>query len=205
MASLRWGYLYPGFVRSATPVALEAIPQALWFFLPAFIANPMAVVFGGGSPIDGGRSLSDGQRMFGDGKTWRGLIGGTFSGAILGLLLSLPFDLLGSSSSWSYGSPAVAFVSSAVLALGALLGDLAGAFVKRRLHLPRGAKASGHDQYDFVVGALVLSLAVPSWSVPRFFSGEGLFGLLAIIVITPALHRAVNIVGYRMGKKHEPW
>src|SRR6266480_3733778 len=99
MASLRWGYLYPGFVRSATPVALEAIPQALWFFLPAFVANPMAVVFGGGSPIDGGRSLSDGQRMFGDGKTWRGLIGGTFSGAILGLLLSLPFALLASSSS----------------------------------------------------------------------------------------------------------
>jgi CDP-2,3-bis-(O-geranylgeranyl)-sn-glycerol synthase len=205
MASLRWGYLYPGFVRSATPVALEAIPQALWFFLPAFIANPMAVVFGGGSPIDGGRSLSDGQRMFGDGKTWRGLIGGAFSGAILGLLLSLPFALLASSSSWSYGSPAVAFVSSAALALGALLGDLVGAFVKRRMHLPRGAKASGLDQYDFVVGALVLSLLVPSWSVPRFFSGDALLGLLAIIVITPALHRAVNLVGYRMGKKHEPW
>src|SRR2546422_8010984 len=125
----RWGYLYPGFVRSAAPVALEAIPQALWFFLPAFIANPMAVVFGGGSPIDGGRSLSDGQRIFGDGKTWRGLIGGTFSGAILGLLLSLPFDLLGSSSSWSYGSPTVAFVYSAVLRLGALLRDLTGPVV----------------------------------------------------------------------------
>jgi CDP-2,3-bis-(O-geranylgeranyl)-sn-glycerol synthase len=186
-------------------VSLEAIPQALWFFLPAYLANPMAVVFGGGPPIDLGRSLSDGQRFFGDGKTWRGLIGGTVSGAVLGLLLSLPFDLLGSSSSWSYGFPAEAFVASAVLALGALLGDLAGAFVKRRLHLPRGAKASGLDQYDFVVGALVLSLAVPSWSVPRFFSGDALLGLLAIIVITPALHRAVNLVGYRMGKKHEPW
>src|SRR5207244_430395 len=161
----RWGYLYPGFVRSAAPVALEAIPQALWFFLPAFIANPMAVVFGGGSPIDGGRSLSDGQRIFGDGKTWRGLIGGTFSGAVLGLLLSLPFDLLGSSSSWSYGSPTVAFASSAVLALGALLGDLVGAFVKRRMHLPRGAKESGLDKYDFVVGALVMSLLVHTWSV----------------------------------------
>jgi len=186
-------------------VALEAIPQALWFFLPAFVANPFAVVSGGGAPIDGGRNLSDGQRMFGDGKTWRGLVGGTASGAILGLVLSLPFDVLAPSSSWSFGSPAVAFAVSAVLALGALLGDLVGAFVKRRMHLPRGAKASGLDQYDFVVGALVLSLAVPSWSVPRFFSGDALLGLLAIIVITPALHRAVNLVGYRMGKKHEPW
>ena len=151
-------------------MALEAIPQALWFFLPAFVANPFAVVFGGGASIDGGRSLSDGQRMFGDGKTWRGLVG-----------------------------------ASAVLALGALLGDLAGAFVKRRMHLPRGAKASGLDQYDFVVGGLLVSLLIPSWSVPRFFSGDALLGLLAIIVITPALHRAVNLVGFRMGKKHEPW
>ena len=200
-----WQYLYPHLSLSAAPVALEAIPQALWFFLPAFIANPMAVVFGGGPPIDLGRSLSDGQRIFGDGKTWRGLVGGTLAGAILGLLLSLPFDLLAPSSSWSFGPPAVAFVASAVLALGALLGDLVGAFVKRRMHLPRGAKASGLDQYDFVVGALFLNLAIPSWSVPRFFSGDALLGLLAIIVITPALHRAVNLVGYRMGKKHEPW
>jgi CDP-2,3-bis-(O-geranylgeranyl)-sn-glycerol synthase len=186
-------------------VALEAIPQALWFFLPAFVANPMAVLFGGGPPIDFGRNLSDGQRLFGDGKTWRGLIGGTVSGAILGLLLSLPFQILAPSSSWWFGSPEIAFAASAVLALGALLGDLVGAFVKRRMHLPRGAKAFGLDQYDFVVGGLLVSLLIPSWSVPRFFSGDALLGLLAIIVITPALHRAVNLVGYRMGKKHEPW
>jgi CDP-2,3-bis-(O-geranylgeranyl)-sn-glycerol synthase len=186
-------------------VALEAIPQALWFFLPAYVANPMAVVFGGGRPIDFGRRLSDGERIFGDGKTWRGLVGGTVSGAILGLLLSLPFQWFAPSSSWSFGSPAVALGASAVLAFGALLGDLVGAFVKRRMHLPRGAKASGLDQYDFVIGGLLVSLLIPGWSVPRFFSGDALFGLVAIIVITPALHRAVNLVGYRMGRKHEPW
>jgi CDP-2,3-bis-(O-geranylgeranyl)-sn-glycerol synthase len=80
-----------------------------------------------------------------------------------------------------------------------------GAFVKRRRHQPRGAKAPGLDQYDFVAGGLVLSLLVSWWSVPRFFSGDALYGLVAIIVITPALHRAVNILGYKLGKKHEPW
>ena len=188
------------------PVPLESIPQALWFFLPAFVANPAAVLFGGGRPIDLGRTLRDGERLFGDGKTWRGLVGGTASGAVLGFLLSAPFLVLAPSSSWSFGSTVPeALGASAVLAFGALLGDLAGAFVKRRMHLPRGAKASGLDQYDFVLGALLLSLAIPSWSVPRFFSGDALLGLLAIIVITPALHRAVNLVGYRIGKKHEPW
>ncbi|MGI0148522.1 MAG: CDP-2,3-bis-(O-geranylgeranyl)-sn-glycerol synthase [Thermoplasmata archaeon] len=186
-------------------MALEAIPQAVWFFLPAFVANPTAVLFGGGTPIDFGRTLRDGERIFGDGKTWRGLIGGTLAGAILGLLLTLPFEWLAPQSAWSFGSPIVAFGASTVLALGALLGDLGGAFLKRRLRLPRGSKATGLDQYDFVVGALLASLAIPVWSVPRFFSGDALLGLLAIIVITPALHRAVNLVGYRIGKKHEPW
>src|SRR5437867_1232755 len=90
-------------------------------------------------------------------------------------------------------------------ALGALLGDLAGAFLKRRMHKPRGAKAPVLDQYDFVVGALLLSLTIPAWSVPRFFSGDALLGLVAIILITPALHRAVNVIGFRIGQKQEPW
>ena len=55
-------------------MVLEAIPQALWFFVPAFVANPAAVLFGGGAPIDSGRTLRDGERVFGDGKTWRGLV-----------------------------------------------------------------------------------------------------------------------------------
>jgi len=186
-------------------MALEAIVQALWFFLPAFVANPMAVVFGGGTPIDFGRTLRDGDRMFGDGKTWRGLVGGTLSGAVLGFLLSVPVNLFTPGSSWSFGSYAEASFASALLALGALLGDLGGAFIKRRMHKPRGAKAPLLDQYDFVVGGLLLSLAIPTWSIPRFYEGDALLGLLAIIVITPALHRAVNLVGYRIGKKHEPW
>lgn len=186
-------------------MALEAVPQALWFFLPAFVANPMAVVFGGGTPIDFGRTLQDGERLFGDGKTWRGLVGGTLSGAFLGFLLSVPFNLLAPNSTWSFGSSSVAFAASAVLAFGALLGDLAGAFLKRRMHRPRGAKAPVLDQYDFVVGALLLSLTIPWWSVPKFFSGDAFLGLLAIILITPALHRAVNVIGFRIGQKREPW
>src|SRR5439155_16292119 len=101
---------------------LAAIPHALWFFLPAYVANPMAVVFGGGTPIDFGRTLRDGERLFGDGKTWRGLVGGTLMGALLGLLLTLPFLAFAPTSSWSFGEAGTAFSASAVLAFGALLG-----------------------------------------------------------------------------------
>ena len=187
----------------AAAMALEAIPQALWFFLPAFLANPCAVLFGGGTPVDFGRVLRDGERVFGDGKTWRGLVGGIGGGTAVGLALSTLADL--AAPAWSFGSPGTAALASALLASGALLGDLCGAYVKRRLHKPRGAKAPGLDQYDFVAGALAAIALLPTWSVERFFTGDGLLGLAAIIVITPALHRVVNIVGYRMGRKHEPW
>src|SRR2546425_10641575 len=79
-----WDYLYPGHEPTPAAMALEAIPQALWFFLPAFVANPMAVVFGGGTPIDFRRTFRDRERPFGDGKTVRGLVGGTLSGGFPG-------------------------------------------------------------------------------------------------------------------------
>src|SRR2546425_5825292 len=88
-------------------MALEAIPQALWFFLPAFVANPMAVVFGGGTPIDFGRILGDRERLFGDGKTWRGLLGGTVLGGVLGLLLTAPFQPFAPEFTWAVGAGGV--------------------------------------------------------------------------------------------------
>src|SRR3989449_6273659 len=112
-------------------MALEAIPQALWFFLPAFVANPMAVVFGGGTPIDFGRTLGDRERLFGDGKTWRGLVGGTVSGAFLGFLLTVPFDLVAPNLTWAFGSYGVAFGASPMLAFRRLPRDLSGAVLKR--------------------------------------------------------------------------
>src|SRR2546426_8358818 len=90
-------------------MALEAIPQALWFFLPAFVANPMAVVFGGGTPIDFGRTLGDRERLFGDGKTWRGLLGGTVLGGVLGFPLTLPLGPLAPEFTRAVGSSGVAF------------------------------------------------------------------------------------------------
>src|SRR2546430_10703658 len=137
-------------------MALEAIPQALWFFRPAFVANPMAVVFGGGTPIDFGRTLRDRERLFGDGKTWRGLVGGTLAGAFLGLLFTVPFNLFAPNSTWSFGLVGVAFGASAVLAFGALLGDLVGAFLKGRMPKPRGPKAPVPDPYEFFFERLLL-------------------------------------------------
>ena len=58
------------------------------------------------------------------------------------------------------------------------------------------------DQYDLVAGAFVLLLLFdPSWLVANFT----LPIIIIIIILTPILHRAVNIIGYIGGIKEVPW
>jgi len=181
-----------------------ALLQAFWFFLPAYVANPAAVLFGGGRPVDGGRVLADGHRLLGDGKTWRGFAGGVFVGIAVGLLqwgiaLAVEPEL-------AWGSFPGGLVPLFALAFGALLGDLLGAYVKRRMGRPRGANMPGLDWYDFYLGAFVLLvLADYGFFRTHYVLGDAILGLLLVTVITPLLHRAVNILGFRLGKKDVPW
>jgi len=171
--------------------------SAIWIMLPAYLPNSVAAVFGGGMPIDGGRNFSDGRRIFGDGKTFRGLILGISAGIGIGLL-----------QIWCSGAfglenlPEHTIRSISLLATGALLGDLGKSFFKRRLGKDRGAKWPVADMYDFVAGALILTLLLyPSW----IFANMTLPILFFILVLSPVLHRTVNIIGYYLGVKEVPW
>ena len=162
--------------------------------VPAYLPNSSAAVFGGGRPIDGGRYWSDGRRIFGDGKTWRGLVGGTAAGIVVGFLQIG----LESAFGWEYLTP----LAVVLLAAGALLGDLAKRFFKRRLNKKRGEKWPIADQYDLVAGAFVLLL---------LFNADWVFATITplialwILILTPLLHRGVNIIGYLIGVKDVPW
>jgi CDP-2,3-bis-(O-geranylgeranyl)-sn-glycerol synthase len=181
-----------------------AVIQAFWFFLPAYIANPGAVLFGGGRPIDGGRVLADGQRFLGDSKTWRGLVGGVAVGVVVGLVewgiaLAVEPDL-------SWGAFPAGLVPLVVLPVGALLGDILGAFLKRRMGRPRGAKTPGLDWYDFYLGAFVLLVVFDySFFLAHFVRGDAIYGLAFVTVITPVLHRVMNVLGFKLGRKDVPW
>ena len=127
-----------------------------------------------------------------------------FSGAVLGVILwgiaSLVYPDLG------FGGFPEGLLPVVALPLGALLGDLAGSFIKRRMGKEKGAPVLGLDQYDFFIGAILLTLAVHTdWFVQHYAEGEYIYGLIFIVVLTPFLHRAVNIVGFRLGKKEVPW
>ncbi len=176
--------------------------------LPAFAANPAAQLTGGGLPMDFGRVGRDGARLLGDGKTWRGLLGGVLGGLLVGGLqvaVAASADNPSAVPTFDPGggkaSAASLFVVFA-LALGALLGDAVKSYAKRRLGKGRGAKFQLADQYDFVLGAWVLTAAVfPAWFRENF----SVEAMVVVVAVTFFLHRGVSVLGHRMGLKAEPW
>ena len=185
---------------------LGLVIVTVWLMLPAYLANTIASIVGGGPPIDNGRNWNDGRRILGDGKTWRGLIGGTLGGLLVGhLQMTAGADFFSSYVSWS-SSPYLIFF---LLAFGALAGDMAASFIKRRQGQERGTKSPLLDMYDFIIGALVLTgLFGGGWLNHWLFGGwisHGWVPLITLIIATPILHRSVNILGYRLGVKQVPW
>jgi len=177
----------------------ETVAIALWAMLPAYVPNNAAVLAGGGRPIDGGRTWN-GKRVLGDGKTWRGTAAGILAGATLALAL----NAVEPSAAAFVGVDLPTFPLAAALALpaGAMAGDIAASFLKRRTGRERGAAFPGLDQLDFVVFALLFAfVAAPSWVVEVFT----LPVLAVVFVATPLLHLVTNGIAYQLGLKDEPW
>ena len=158
------------------------IISAMKFIFPAYCANAVPVIAGGGKPMDFGRNFFDGKRVFGQNKTFRGFFFGLAVGIVVGLV-----------ECFLFGYPVL---FSLLSPLGALLGDLAAAFLKRRVGIAPGGLFPVGDQVDFVVGALLFSLplAIVSWELA-----------VAVIIITPPIHLLTNFVAYKLGLKKNPW
>lgn len=163
--------------------------QFVLYYLPAFIANSTPTLARGTHRIDFGRKFINGVDILGEGKTFEGLLYGLLSGYTLGLIvlyLAIVCNV---------------YVSNALLPFlsvtGALLGDIIGAFVKRRMRIPRGASAPILDQLDFVVGATILMRLVDiSVSVE-----VTVFSMILALI----LHPITNKIAYIFKLKDVPW
>ncbi|MFB6176614.1 MAG: CDP-2,3-bis-(O-geranylgeranyl)-sn-glycerol synthase [Halobaculum sp.] len=178
---------------------VSVVLGALWAMLPAYVPNNAAVLAGGGRPIDGGRTL-DGRRLLGDGKTWRGTAAGTLAGVALAVGLNAAADAVGELVGVTL--PTFPLAAAVGLALGAMLGDVAASFLKRRTGRERGAAFPGLDQLDFVVGALLCAaILAQGWFLDVFTLPR----IAVVLVATPALHVGTNVIAYWLGLKDEPW
>jgi len=167
------------------------IAAVIFIYFPAMAANGAPVFVKRGTPIDLGRSFIDGRRILGDGKTFEGFLVGLIFGTGVGAIYSaalhkqafIPFSLASS--------------------LGALLGDMVGAFIKRRLGLPRGAPAPVLDQLSFYVFANILVKALAlDVAIGHVI---GLWEFIAGALLVLVLHIGTNWGAYKLGLKGVPY
>ena len=158
------------------------VVEAFKFIFPAYCANAAPVLAGGGLPMDFGKNFVDGRRVFGQNKTFRGFFFGLAIGVFVGLV---EYAVFGYPLLFSFLSP-----------LGALFGDLTGAFLKRRLNIAPGGLLPIVDQVDFVVGAVLFSLplGIVSWELA-----------ITVMLVTPPIHLLTNFVAYKLKLKSNPW
>jgi len=158
------------------------IVDGLKFIFPAYCANATPVLAGGGLKMDFGRNFIDGKRLFGNNKTFRGFFFGFAIGIVVGFMEVVTFHF--------------PVLFAFLIPLGALLGDLCGAFVKRRVGISPGGLLPIVDQVDFVLGAIAFSipLAIVSWQLA-----------VIVLLITPPIHLFTNYVAYKLRLKKNPW
>lgn len=159
---------------------LPYILKLLWKIFPAYAANASPLVFiRRGHPIDLNRKFIDNKPILGKGKTIEGLIVGLTMGTITGLLQR-------------QGS------ISFTLSIGAMIGDITGSFIKRRLNILRGKPAPIIDQVSFLLGAVLLTNLF-------FAENFSLIDTLMLILVTIPIHFLTNIIAYLLKIKDVPW
>ena len=177
---------------------LGVILHSLYYISPAYCANSFAV-FGGGKPVDFGKSWR-GKRIFGDGKTWRGLAVGVIAGTLFGLMWFY-LSQSGSLNETYYGVFNFKITDplfGLYLSIGAMAGDLANSFLKRRMGLKPGAPLWGLDQWNMLFGGLFFAwLLAPTFIIWQEFA--------ALLIITFAIHLFGNQIAYHTHQKRVRW
>jgi CDP-2,3-bis-(O-geranylgeranyl)-sn-glycerol synthase len=202
---------------------------SLLFIVPGYISNAGMVITGRrGKPIDSGRFWRDGKRIFGSHKTWQGLI---FGPLYIGIPISIGifvlflvlwpgieeivnqvqfvlYNIMIFRYYFIGGIFPIGFLSLIVrivlCSYGAAIGDLIGAFFKRRLNIESGAPFWVVDQLDFAIVATIFT-CMPAIFMPEIFWIPDIFIIIFLIIITPSVSVIANTVAYMTGLKKVPW
>lgn len=184
---------------------MEKILGAIWWFLPAYLANVMPVITAkmklpGKTPIS--------EIHFGANKTWRGLYSGCLGALVILILQGWLYERniwtgiclmdykelsLGELDGIFFQYHERLIIWVLIFGLGTILGDMVGSYIKRwYLLIPPGGMAFPLDQLDFVAGVFVLAFA---------FSEIGFWGWVVIIIASPALQLLASFIGFHLKLK----
>jgi CDP-2,3-bis-(O-geranylgeranyl)-sn-glycerol synthase len=177
---------------------------ALWFFLPAGMANVMPILAAKipalrrfDAPIDGGATFR-GKRVFGPHKTWRGLVSGIIAGtATLALQQYLvgEFSWLRDLTSQVDYQHLPTLIMGPLFAIGALGGDAIESFFKRQRGVAPGKGWFPFDQTDYIIGGAIATMPFVSLSILQYAL---LLGIWLVV------HVVSTIAGYFLGLKNSP-
>lgn len=183
---------------------LNDILFALWFFLPAGVANvtPILAIKAPllkkwNTPIDLNKSWR-GRRLLGNHKTWRGIV----TGAIAAILVVWLQVWLFQNYEWArdvsaelnYRDIPVLGLGLA-LGIGALGGDALKSFFKRRMEVNDGHTWFPFDQLDYVVGGLLLSSLVVDLTFSHY---------AWVIAVWFGMHLLFSYIGFLLKLKESP-
>ena len=173
--------------------------QCFYFILPAYLANMAPVIIRNkirwlAIPVDFGKNLGK-NRIFGEHKTFRGIVFGALFGVLATYIQFLlhNIDFFASLELVDYSNW---LLLGFLLGLGAMIGDLAKSFFKRRLKLEPGKPFIPFDQADFIIGALIFSYPLAKLSLEN---------ILIILTLSFILHIIVNHIAFYTGVRKEKW
>ncbi len=167
------------------------ILKALYFFLPAYLANMAPVLFKWlpflEKPVH--------KNKFGHHKTWRGLITATLIGGLVFYLQKLAY-VSGFTKLAIIDYSGFTILLGFLLGFGAIFGDLVESYYKRKLGIKPGESWKVWDQTDFVIGGILFSFFVyiPPVSV-----------IVLLLTISPLLHITVNHLSYWLRIRDSKW
>jgi CDP-2,3-bis-(O-geranylgeranyl)-sn-glycerol synthase len=169
--------------------------ELIAFMIPCYVANAAPVLLGGGARMDMGIKLADGQPLFGKTKSVRGFVGGILAGSAAAVAATYLWPNI------LFGNPQILLLSGIMLSVGALVGDLAGSFIKRRMKIGEGKQFAIVDQVDFAIGGLVFAYPFAEYGGLVYAP----VSLVFIFAVSYGLHIITNVIANRAGLKKVPW
>ena len=179
---------------------------AIWFFLPAGVANvvpilvaPLPIIRGWNYPMDFHKTFK-GKRILGDHKTWRGFIAGVIAAVFVFWLQQYLagniaiFESFVAAHNVDYVALPTLIVG-ALFGIGALGGDAVESFFKRQRGTKPGDGWFPWDQTDYIIGGAIATAAFIRLSVLQY---------IWLILLWLIIHIVASYIGWLLKLKDKP-